>query len=41
VTHEAEIARFASRIVRFRDGRVERDERRQPDDAAAIAAALH
>jgi putative ABC transport system ATP-binding protein len=41
VTHESEIARFASRIVRFRDGRVERDERRQPDDAAAIAAALH
>jgi len=41
VTHEAEIARFASRIVRFRDGRVEHDERRQPEDAAAISAALH
>jgi putative ABC transport system ATP-binding protein len=39
VTHEAEVARFASRVVRFRDGRVERDERRAPEDAVALAAA--
>lgn len=39
VTHEAEIARFASRIVRFRDGRIERDEAGQCVDATALAAA--
>ena len=39
VTHEAEVARFASRVVRFRDGRVERDERRAREDAVALAAA--
>ena len=27
VTHEEEIARFGSRIIRFRDGRVEKDEK--------------
>ncbi|MBN8488579.1 MAG: ATP-binding cassette domain-containing protein, partial [Burkholderiales bacterium] len=27
VTHESEMAAFARRIVHFRDGRVERDER--------------
>jgi putative ABC transport system ATP-binding protein len=26
VTHEAEIAQFTERIVRFRDGRIEGDE---------------
>jgi len=39
VTHEAEVARFASRIVRFRDGRIERDERSAPEDAVALAGA--
>ncbi len=29
VTHEAEVAAFARRTVLFRDGRIERDERRQ------------
>ena len=28
VTHEEEMAAYASRVVRFRDGRVERAERR-------------
>jgi len=27
VTHEPDIARYASRIIQFRDGRVVRDER--------------
>ncbi|WP_272484028.1 ABC transporter ATP-binding protein [Zeimonas sediminis] len=39
VTHEAEVARFASRIVRFRDGRIESDERAAPADAVSLAAA--
>lgn len=30
VTHEQEIAGFAKRIVSFRDGTIERDERREP-----------
>ncbi len=30
VTHEEEMATYASRIVRFRDGRIERDEARTP-----------
>ena len=30
VTHEEEMAAYASRVVRFRDGRVERDEARTP-----------
>ncbi|MBN9430191.1 MAG: ABC transporter ATP-binding protein [Burkholderiales bacterium] len=38
VTHEAEVARFARRIVTFRDGRVIRDELRQADDATAQSA---
>ncbi len=34
VTHEPDIARFAGRILRFRDGRLIRDERiEQPEDA--------
>ncbi len=36
VTHEAEIAVYANRILRFRDGRLEDDEKvRAPADAAA------
>jgi len=37
VTHEADVARFARRILRFRDGRILRDE---PNPAADAAAAL-
>lgn len=33
VTHDAEVARHARRIVRFRDGRVVSDERHEPLDA--------
>jgi putative ABC transport system ATP-binding protein len=35
VTHDADVARFASRLVRFRDGRVLGDRQQRPDDAAA------
>ena len=39
VTHEPEIAQFAKRILRFRDGRLEEDERiAEPADAAALLA---
>jgi putative ABC transport system ATP-binding protein len=38
VTHEPDVARFASRVVRFRDGRVLDDRRQQPADAAADLA---
>ena len=34
VTHEPDVARYASRLVRFRDGRVLSDARQQPADAA-------
>ena len=41
VTHEQEIARFAGRIIGFRDGRVVEDHRvDQPSDAAAMAARM-
>lgn len=41
VTHEHDIANFASRIVGFRDGRVVEDHRvAQPNDAVAMAAQL-
>ncbi|MGQ0512288.1 MAG: ABC transporter ATP-binding protein [Betaproteobacteria bacterium] len=40
VTHEPDVARFAGRILRFKDGHVVLDEvNHQPDDAAAILAA--
>lgn len=39
VTHEPEVARFASRLVRFRDGRVLSDQRQTPVDAIAALAA--
>jgi len=40
VTHDPEVARFAARVLRFRDGRLVADERQDPADAAAILAAL-
>jgi putative ABC transport system ATP-binding protein len=38
VTHEADVARFARRLLRFRDGRLVSDESQQPVAAAAMAA---
>jgi putative ABC transport system ATP-binding protein len=41
VTHESDIATYASRVLVFRDGRLMSDERRPaPEDAAAALAAL-
>jgi putative ABC transport system ATP-binding protein len=40
VTHEHDIALFASRIITFRDGHVIGDEQNQPNDARAKLAAL-
>jgi len=41
VTHETEVARYASRLVELRDGRIRRDEAvAAPRDAAADLAAL-
>ncbi len=40
VTHEREIAAFASRIITFRDGQVISDVANEPEDAAAALAAL-
>jgi putative ABC transport system ATP-binding protein len=41
VTHEPDIATYASRVLVFRDGRLLNDERREaPQDAAAALAAL-
>jgi putative ABC transport system ATP-binding protein len=39
VTHEPDVARFARRILRFRDGRVVADESNQPVEAAELAVA--
>jgi putative ABC transport system ATP-binding protein len=39
VTHENDVARFARRILRFRDGRIVSDEANAPLDAAAVLAA--
>lgn len=39
VTHEADIAAFASRIITFRDGQIISDIKNTPDDAAAKLAA--
>jgi putative ABC transport system ATP-binding protein len=38
VTHEPEVARFARRLLRFRDGHVVSDESQRPVAAAAMAA---
>lgn len=40
VTHEPEVARFAERILRFRDGRLVSDERQKPVSAIALLAEL-
>jgi len=40
VTHEAEVARFARRMLRFRDGRLVKDKANvQPEDALALLRA--
>ncbi len=39
VTHEPEVARFAHRVLRFRDGRIVSDEVAAPEDAARLLAA--
>ncbi len=38
VTHEADIARFARRVLRFRDGRIVADESNPPLDVARLFA---
>ena len=40
VTHEPEMARFASRLLRFRDGRLVDDRTQMPENAAAALEAL-
>ena len=40
VTHEHDIAAFATRIITFRDGKVMSDTRNTPHDAQAELAAL-
>jgi putative ABC transport system ATP-binding protein len=40
VTHEREIAAFASRIITFRDGQIISDVTNEPEDAAADLAAM-
>jgi putative ABC transport system ATP-binding protein len=40
VTHEHDIANYASRLITFRDGRVKLDERQAPRDAVADLAAF-
>ena len=39
VTHEPDVARFARRVLHFRDGRVVDDRPAAPDDAVAMLAA--
>jgi putative ABC transport system ATP-binding protein len=38
VTHEPDVARFARRLLRFRDGQLVSDESQRPAAAAAMAA---
>ncbi len=39
VTHEPDIAEFASRVIVVKDGRIQTDRKQQPADAIAAAAA--
>jgi putative ABC transport system ATP-binding protein len=39
VTHEPEVARFARRVLRFRDGRIVADEAGAREDAARMLEA--
>jgi putative ABC transport system ATP-binding protein len=38
VTHDAEVARFAARVLRFRDGRLAAEEDQAPASAEALLA---
>jgi putative ABC transport system ATP-binding protein len=40
VTHEPDVATFATRLIRFRDGKVVDDRRQTPANAAAMLAAV-
>jgi putative ABC transport system ATP-binding protein len=40
VTHEADVARYASRQISFRDGRLVSDQTQHPDDAFAAVSIL-
>jgi putative ABC transport system ATP-binding protein len=40
VTHDAEVARHARRVIRFRDGKLLSDQRQEPADARSALAAL-
>jgi putative ABC transport system ATP-binding protein len=40
VTHERDVAAFARRIILFRDGHVVEDKSNEPEDAAAVLAAM-
>ena len=40
VTHEPDVAKFAKRLLRFRDGRLTEDRQQEPADAKAMLAEL-
>jgi putative ABC transport system ATP-binding protein len=40
VTHEPDVAKFAKRVLRFRDGRLTDDRQQKPADAVAMLAEL-
>jgi ABC-type lipoprotein export system ATPase subunit len=41
VTHEADIAGYAKRLIRFLDGRVQSDSRQKQADAADVLGSSH